>query len=71
MIKARAPRRNKCWRSESQQTRTALVFFPHLQAGAARRPLSSKPKPGKSKKVPNIHGNFAILLDDLQFPSGA
>src|SRR5258708_11660018 len=31
---------------------TALVVFPHLRAGAARRQLSSEPKPGKPGKVP-------------------
>jgi len=32
--------------------------FPHLQAGAVRRPLSSKPKPGESKKVPKFRDDF-------------
>jgi len=33
-------------------------IFPHLRAGAARRQLSSKPKPGKPGKVPKHPENF-------------
>jgi hypothetical protein len=34
-------------------------IFPHLRAGAARRQLSSKPKPGKPRKVPKHPENFS------------
>jgi len=33
-------------------------IFPHLRAGAARRLLSSKPKPGKLEKVPKHPEKF-------------
>jgi hypothetical protein len=51
----RSPRRKKCWRPDLD-TGTALVFFPHLRAGAVRRLLSSKPKRGTFEKVPRCRG---------------
>jgi hypothetical protein len=37
-------------------------IFPHLRAGAARRQLSSKPKPGKPGKVPKHPENFRSVV---------
>jgi hypothetical protein len=53
MIKARALGRKNAGDQISTNLHGPGVF-PHLQAGAVRRPLSSKPKPDESKKVPKL-----------------
>jgi hypothetical protein len=63
--KSYAPGRKKCWRPDMDELHGPGVF-PHLRAGAARRPLSSKTKPGKSEKVPDHPENFRHLPDDLE-----
>src|SRR6266566_3318824 len=44
--------------TRSERVARPWCFFPHLRAGAARRLLSSKPKPGTSEKVPKHPEEF-------------
>jgi hypothetical protein len=63
MTKARAPGRKNAGDQISMNLHGPDVF-PHLQAGAVRRPLSSKPKPGESKKVPKLRDDFRYFHCD-------